>query len=157
MQINMRKILAVLSCVAMLCTLLPLAAFSVFAADVNIAIPNGDFESSDLSAWKIGGGRLSTATAHGGAQSLYSADNLTAYAYSGYVPNIEVAPNSDYTVEFWFCYEVTAAKTMRLYVADGGGSAGSDCHPAARTRMRPADRAGMSEFSSESTPCRAWC
>ena len=123
MQINMRKILAVLSCVAMLCTLLPLAAFSVFAADVNIAIPNGDFESSDLSAWKIGGGRLSTATAHGGAQSLYSADNLTAYAYSGYVPNIEVAPNSDYTVEFWFCYEATAAKTMRLYVADGGGSA----------------------------------
>lgn len=123
MQINMRKILAVLSCIAMLCTLLPLAAFSVFAADVNIAIPNGDFESSDLSAWKIGGGRLSTATAHGGAQSLYSADNLTGYAYSGYVPNIEVAPNSDYTVEFWFCYEVTAAKTMRLYVADGGGSA----------------------------------
>lgn len=123
MQINMRKILAVLSCVAMLCTLLPLAVFTVSAEDVNIAIPNGDFESSDLSAWKIGGGRLSTATAHGGAQSLYSADNLTAYAYSGYVPNIEVAPNSDYTVEFWFCYEVTAAKTMRLYVADGGGSA----------------------------------
>lgn len=123
MQINMRKILAVLSVLAMLCTLLPLAVFTVSAADVNIAIPNGDFESSDLSAWKIGGGRLSTATAHGGAQSLYSADNLTAYAYSGYVPNIEVAPNSDYTVEFWFCYEATAAKTMRLYVADGGGSA----------------------------------
>lgn len=120
MQISMRKVLALLSVLAMLCTLVPL---SVFAEDVNIAIPNGDFESSDLSAWKIGGGRLSTATAHGGAQSLYSADNLTAYAYSGYVPNIEVAPNSDYTVEFWFCYEVTAAKTMRLYVADGGGSA----------------------------------
>ena len=123
MQINMRKILAVLSVLAMLCTLLPLGVFTVSAEDVNIAIPNGDFESNDLSAWKIGGGRLSTATAHGGAQSLYSADNLTAYAYSGYVPNIEVAPNSDYTVEFWFCYEVTAAKTMRLYVADGGGSA----------------------------------
>ena len=123
MQINMRKILAVLSVLAMLCTLLPLGVFTVSAEDVNIAIPNGDFESSDLSAWKIGGGRLSTVTAHGGAQSLYSADNLTAYAYSGYVPNIEVAPNSDYTVEFWFCYEVTAAKTMRLYVADGGGSA----------------------------------
>ena len=123
MQINMRKILAMLSVLAMLCTVLPLGVFTVSAADVNIAIPNGDFESSDLSAWKIGGGRLSTATAHGGAQSLYSADNLTAYAYSGYVPNIEVAPNSDYTVEFWFCYEATAAKTMRLYVADGGGSA----------------------------------
>ena len=61
MQIKMRKVLAVLACVAMLCTLLPL---SVFAADVNIAVPNGDFESSDLSAWKIGGGSLSTTLAH---------------------------------------------------------------------------------------------
>lgn len=120
---KMRKILAMLSVLAMLCTLLPLAALSVSAENVNIAIPNGDFESSDLSAWKLGGGKLSTTTAHGGSQSLYSGDNLSAYAYSGYVANIEVAPNSDYTVEFWFCYEATAAKTMRLYVADGAGSA----------------------------------
>ena len=118
---KMRKILAVLACVAMLCTVLPLGIMSV-SAD-SIAIPNGDFESSDLSAWKLGGGKLSTTTAHSGAQSLYSADNLSAYAYSGYVANIEVVPNSDYTVEFWFCYESVATKTMRLYVADGSGSA----------------------------------
>jgi len=119
MQIKLRKVLAMLSVLAMLCTLLPL---SVFAADVNIAVPNGDFESSDLSAWKLGGGSLSTTLAHGGSQSLYSADNLTAYAYSGYVANLAVAPNSDYTVTFWYSYEVSAAKTMRLYVADASGS-----------------------------------
>ena len=123
MQINMRKVLAMLSVLAMLCTLLPLAVFTVSAADVNIAIPNGDFESSDLSAWKLGSGKLSTALAHGGSQSLYSDDNTTSYGYSAYIKELAVAPNSDYTVTFWYSYVSDASKTIRLYVADGNGSA----------------------------------
>ena len=117
---KMRKILAVLSVMAMLCTLLPLAALSVSAAE--IAIPNSDFESSDMSAWKLGKGVLSTALAHGGSQSLYSDDNTTSYGYSAYIKEIAVVPNSEYTVSFWCSYVSSAGKTMRVYVADGNGS-----------------------------------
>ena len=117
---KMRKILAVLACVAMLCTLLPLG---VFAANVNINIPNGDFESSDMSAWKMGSGKLSTALAHSGSQSLYSDNNLTSYGYTAYMKEIAVAPNSEYTVSFWYSYVSDASKTMRVYVVDGNGSA----------------------------------
>ena len=118
MQIKMRKILALISVLAMLCTVLPL---SVFAADT-ITIPNGDFESSDLSAWKLGSGKLSTALAHGGSQSLYSDDNTTSYGYSAYIKEIAVVPNTEYTVSFWCSYVSSAGKTMRVYVADGNGS-----------------------------------
>ena len=117
---KMRKILAVLSVLAMLCTLLPMAALSVSAAE--ISIPNSDFESSDMSAWKMGSGKLSTALAHGGSQSLYSDDNTTSYGYAAYIKELPVVPNSDYTVTFWYSYVASASKTMRLYVADGNGS-----------------------------------
>ena len=117
---KMRKILAVLACVAMLCTVLPLGMLAVSAAE--ISIPNSDFESSDMSAWKMGSGKLSTALAHGGSQSLYSDDNTTSYGYAAYIKELPVVPNSDYTVTFWYSYVASASKTMRLYVADGNGS-----------------------------------
>lgn len=82
-------------------------------------IANGDFESSDLSAWKVGKGVISSNLAHGGSQSLYSADNTSSgYGYTAnYYPT--VVPNSQYTVTFWYSYVSSSAKTIRLYVHDG--------------------------------------
>ena len=50
---KMRKILAVLACVAMLCTVLPMGAL-VSAASNDGFVTNGDFETGDLTGWKSG-------------------------------------------------------------------------------------------------------
>ena len=53
MQIKMRKILAVLACVAMLCTVLPMGMLAVSAASNDGFVVNGDFETGDLTGWTI--------------------------------------------------------------------------------------------------------
>ena len=106
MQINMRKILAVLSCVAMLCTLLPLAVFTVSAASNDGFITNGDFETGDLTGWKSGySGTVQSAIVHSGNYAHKTTN--TAQKYQGMMQQnpVKVAANSDYTVTFWYYYE----------------------------------------------------
>ncbi len=103
MQINMRKVLALLSVLAMLCTILPLG---VFAADSSDFVTNGDFETGDLSGWKSGyNGVVQSDVVHGGSYAHKTTN--TASKYQGMMQQnpISVVPNSDYTVTFWYYYE----------------------------------------------------
>ena len=103
MQIKMRKILAIVACVAMLCTVLPL---SVFAVSDDGFVKNGDFETGDLTGWKSGySGKVVSTVAHSGTYSHMTTN--TASKYQGMMQQnpVKVAPNSDYTVTFWYYYE----------------------------------------------------
>ena len=106
MQIKMRKVLAVLACVAMLCTLLPLGVVSVAAEDASDFVTNGDFETGDLTGWKDSyGGVVQSDVVHGGSYAHKTTN--TASKYQGMMQQnpISVVPNSDYTVTFWYYYE----------------------------------------------------
>ncbi len=105
MQIKMRKVLALLSVLAMLCTLLPLGAV-VFAEDASDFVVNGDFETGDLTGWKSGyNGEIQSDIVHGGSYAHKTTN--TASKYQGMMQQnpISVVPNSDYTVTFWYYYE----------------------------------------------------
>lgn len=106
MQIKMRKILALLSVLAMLCTLLPLSAFSVFAASNDGFVTNGDFETGDLTGYlNKYSGQVQSSIVHGGSYAHKSSN--TASKYQGMLQQnpVKVAANSDYTVTFWYYYE----------------------------------------------------
>ena len=104
MQINMRKILAVLSVLAMLCTILPLSAFAAASSDGFVT--NGDFETGDLTGYlNKYSGQVQSAIVHGGSYAHKSTN--TAQKYQGMMQQnpVKVAANSDYTVTFWYYYE----------------------------------------------------
>ncbi len=106
MQIKMRKVLALLSVLAMLCTLLPLGVMSVAAEDASDFVVNGDFETGDLTGWKSGyNGVVQSDIVHGGSYAHKTTN--TASKYQGMMQQnpINVVPNSDYTVTFWYYYE----------------------------------------------------
>ncbi len=103
MQIKMRKVLALLSVLAMLCTLLPLSALAEDASDF---VTNGDFETGDLTGWKSGyNGVVQSDIVHSGSYAHKTTN--TASKYQGMMQQnpISVVPNSDYTVTFWYYYE----------------------------------------------------
>lgn len=111
---KMRKILAMLSVLAMLCTLLPLG---VFAASSDGFVTNGDFETGDLTGWKSGyNATIQSEIVHGGNYAHKS--NNTAKKYQGMMQQnpVKVAANSDYTITFWYYYEGTnSAPSFYLY------------------------------------------
>ena len=114
MQIKLRKILAVLSCLAMLCTLLPLAAFSVSAADGDL-LTNGGFEDGSTD-WTLKYGSVTTEDAASGS---YSLKGTATNKYGKYAERtVAVVPNSDYTISFKIKLGADAAATTqhRLYV-----------------------------------------
>ncbi|MBQ7088636.1 MAG: carbohydrate binding domain-containing protein, partial [Clostridia bacterium] len=106
MQIKLRKILAVLSCLAMLCTVLPVGILSVSAEDSSDFVTNGDFETGDLTGWKNSySGEVQSDVVHSGSYAHKTTN--TASKYQGMMQQnpISVVPNSDYTVTFWYYYE----------------------------------------------------
>ncbi len=67
---KLRKCLSVLTCLALLCGLLPMGVASVTAADTNLVV-NGDFESDNTNGWKIlEDTAISTEAAHSGSYGV---------------------------------------------------------------------------------------
>ena len=87
---NMRKIIAVLAAVLMLCAVIPMGALSVSAAD-NL-VPNGTFDSN-TSGW--GKSTNTVLTLDNGAMKATHADDW-AYVYTWF----DVTANTDYTISF---------------------------------------------------------
>ena len=103
MQINMRKALALLMAVAMLCTLIPLSGLAVTAADVDVLV-NGNFETGDGNGWKLESGTsVSTADVHGGSYALKTTNTATKYQTMAR-QYIDVKANTDYVFTFWYKY-----------------------------------------------------
>ena len=94
MRVKLRKALAVLTAVLMLCALLPLGAMSVSAAQVNL-ITNGDFENGTTGWIASDGASVKTETvdsAHGKSGKFYGDVDVKVYQ------EIAVNANTNYTI-----------------------------------------------------------
>ena len=115
MQIKLRKVLAMLSVLAMLCTLLPVGILSVSAEDESI-VANGGFEDA-TGGWTIKYGERTTEAAASGSYSL-KCTSLTKYGSFAYT-NIDVVPNSDYTISFKLKLATdTGTTNFRMYTRE---------------------------------------
>ena len=103
MQTKLRKALAVLATLAMLCTLLPLGAVFVAAADVDLLV-NGDFETGNGNGWTLKSGTsVSAEDVNGGSYAIKT--TATSTKYQGmFSQTLEVQANTDYTLTFWYKY-----------------------------------------------------
>ena len=96
---NMRKIIAVLAAVLLLCAAIPMAAISVSAAD---AVYSADFEDGTVTGWSsstssvAAAADIPVANADGGNYALKFVS--TNYSYTNYT--ISVAQNTTYKVTF---------------------------------------------------------
>lgn len=98
MRINLRKALALMLSVLMLCTLIPMGAMSVSAA-TNL-VSNGTFESG-TSGWACSTGATMTATTTdpgSGSQSLALDASTVDYVWT--YTSVTVTANTDYTISF---------------------------------------------------------
>ena len=100
MQTKLRKALALLSVVAMLCTLLPL---SVAAADKDLLV-NGNFETGDATGWKLESGTsVSTEDVYGGSYAIKTTNTASKYQVMAR-QTYEVKAGEDYVFTFWYKY-----------------------------------------------------
>lgn len=122
MQIKLRKVLALLSCLAMLCTLLPLGVLSVVAEDIEL-LTNGDFETGDATGWTLqSSSSVTDADAYEGTYSVTTTHTATKYEGMFY-QLFDVAQNSDYTVSFWYKYVgENSAPSFYAYILDASRS-----------------------------------
>ena len=103
MQSKLRKALSVLAVLAMLCTLLPLSAISVAAANVDLLV-NGNFETGNGNGWKLESGTsVTTADVHGGSYALKTTNTATKYQVMAR-QTYDVQANTDYVFTFWYKY-----------------------------------------------------
>ncbi len=110
MQIKLRKVLALLSCLAMLCTLLPLGAMSVSAATTNLVV-NGDFETGDYTGWTKNGmtPTVSAEAAHNGG---YGVHLYGTNAWASFNQYIDLEPATTYHISFWYKSASDAAMSV---------------------------------------------
>ena len=102
MQTKLRKALAVLVTLAMLCTLLPLSAL-VSAANADM-LTNGNFETGDGNGWKLESGTSVTSSdKHGGNYAVKTTNTSTKYQVM-MRQTFDVKANADYIITFWYKY-----------------------------------------------------
>ncbi len=122
MKNKLRKALSVLAVLAMLCTLLPLSAISVAAANVDLMV-NGTFETGNGNGWKLESGTtVTTANVHGGSYALKTTNTATKYQTMAR-QTFEVQANTDYVFTFWYKYDGSnSAPSFYAIVKDGNES-----------------------------------
>ncbi|MBQ4332150.1 MAG: carbohydrate binding domain-containing protein, partial [Clostridia bacterium] len=112
MKKNMRKLLALLVTVAMLCTVVPFGA--LVSASTNL-VKNGDFESGDTSNWNNDAGNGFTVVEESGDKCAYleynAADWGNIYQY------VNVEKNTDYV----FSYSYKADSRFKMIFSVMGG------------------------------------
>ena len=113
MKTNMRKLLALLVTIAMLCTTVPFGAL-VSAADGNL-VKNGDFESGTTDNWSNDAGNGFTIVEESGDKCAYleynAADWGNIYQY------VNVKKNTDYV--FTYSYKTDSQFKMIFSVMGG--------------------------------------
>ena len=122
MKNTLRRALSWLTCLAMLCTLLPLSAISVAAANVDVLV-NGNFETGNGNGWKLeSGSTVTSAAVHGGSYALKTTNTATKYQLMAR-QYYEVQANTDYVFTFWYKYEGSnSGPSFYAIVKDGSES-----------------------------------
>lgn len=116
LKMNLKKALALLASVLILCTLIPVGALLMANAEDNNLLANGGFEDGE-SGWSFNSGSHAIVNdAHDGSNAL-SLTNLGSWA-EGAVTTISVSPDTDYTITWW-CKATAGTGTFNLSVMDG--------------------------------------
>ena len=112
----MKKALALLASVLILCSLIPVGALLAANAGDNNLLSNGGFEDGE-SGWTFNSGSHAIVNdAHEGNKSL-SLTNPGMWA-EGAITTVNVSPDTDYTITWW-CKANAGTGTFNLYVMNG--------------------------------------
>ena len=151
---NLRKLLAVLVTLTMLCALLPLSALSVSAAQVNL-ITNGDFEDGTTGWVASDGASVKVETvdaAHGKSGKFYGDLDVTVYQ------DIPVNANTNYTISVDL-----NIPTNHISVWVTGGIDGTEFHTRSKVETKPGWQTKTYSFNSGNNTyirlafaCRYW-
>ena len=151
---NLRKLLAVLVTLTMLCALLPLSALSVSAAQVNL-ITNGDFEDGTTGWVASDGASVKVETvdaAHGKSGKFYGDMDVTVYQ------DIPVNANTNYTISVDL-----NIPTNHISVWVTGGIDGTAFHTRSKVETKPGWQTKTYSFNSGNNTyirlafaCRYW-
>ena len=122
MKSKLRRVLSVFAVLAMLCTLLPLSAISVAAANVDVLV-NGNFETGNGNGWRLESGTsVTTADVHGGSYAIKTTNTATKYQLIAR-QTYDVQANTDYVFTFWYKYVGSnSAPSFYAIVKDGSES-----------------------------------
>ena len=120
---KLRKLIAVLAAMLMLCSLIPAGAM-VSAAAVNL-IENGDFETGNFNtgwdqSWYAPS--IVTDVVHGGTYAMKTTNTASQYQTMIKTKAITVEANTDYTVTFWYYYDGSGTDAGAYLYAKGNGS-----------------------------------
>ena len=96
---NMKKALALLASVLILCTLIPLSALLTASADSENIVANGGFEDEGANWAFNSGSHEFVSDAHGGNKAL-KLSNPNAWGEAA-IQTIAVEANTDYTITLW--------------------------------------------------------
>lgn len=119
MKMTMRKLLAILATLAMLCTVLPLGTlFSAMADEANLFV-NGDFETGNADGWRTWQStEIIADAAHSGS---YGAHLVGNGGWGGMLDQtIAVEAGKEYKLSFWINVN---AMGCNVQVKDGAGNA----------------------------------
>ena len=119
MKMTMRKLLAILATLAMLCTVLPLGTlFSATADEANLFV-NGDFETGNADGWRTWQDtEIIADAAHSGSFGAHLVGNG---GWGGMLDQtIAVEPGNTYVLSFWINVN---AMGCNVQVKDGAGNA----------------------------------
>ena len=119
MKMTMRKMLAILATLAILCTVLPLGAlFSAVADDGDNLFLNGDFETGNADGWRTWQGtEIIADAAHNGG---YGAHLVGDGGWGGMLDQtISVTAGAQYKLSFWINVN---AMGVNVQVKDGSGN-----------------------------------
>ena len=120
---KLRKLIAVLVTVLMLCSLIP-AGSLVSAAAPNL-LTNGGFETGDFTGWDKSWYNpvIETDIVHSGNYSMKTSNTASQYQSMIKSTALTVEANTDYTISFWYYYEGTATNGgIYLYVKGNGST-----------------------------------
>ncbi len=121
-KMNMKKALALLASLLMLCTLIPLSAI-LATADVNNLVVNGDFENG-TNGWAVNAGAsIAGGDTHAGSGALRM-ENPSAWGEAA-TQVVAVEANSSYTLT-WYSKRVSGNGAFDLFIMNNNGYANLD-------------------------------
>ena len=121
-MLNMKKALALLASLLLLCSLVPVGALLAANADDNNIVVNGDFENGS-NGWNMSSYATIVDTAHAGNGAL-KLENPSAWGEAA-TQIVNVDSNTEYTV-IWYSKRVSGTGAFDLFIMNNNGYANLD-------------------------------
>ena len=121
-KMNMKKALALLASVLILCTLIPLSAFLATADSTNLVI-NGDFENGN-NGWNMASSATIVNTDTHAGNGALKLENPSAWGEAA-IQIVNVDSNAEYTITWW-SKRVSGNGAFDLFIMNNNGYANLD-------------------------------